>query len=388
MIGRSPKLSTNVYRSLAVAKGLVIIRADASHFLGNGHVVRCVALAEALQERGISCLFACRDLPGNAIGWLQQQHFNVEILSAPEKILLTKTDDFTTWGQCDPRWDADNTAQSLSTYSADWVVIDHYAWSAPEHVVLQSLARNRLVIDDLCNRPLDADVIVDSGVRTPEDYNPWVTKPSHLLLGHDFLPLRKIFYERRMGAVASEQLQRHFIISCGATDPNNYSLQLLELCTPILSELDFQVTCVLAENAPNIASVEAFCRQYESCRLIINPENMALFIETADFILGTAGSSIWERCALGKPSAVFMAGADQEKNFETLVLQGGGCSIAADKNPCCIDPRKVISTLHAWCSGTEISEVGSLAQYQLYSRSLCDAEGARRIVQAMERVAA
>ena len=37
---------------------LAVLRADASRAIGTGHVVRCLALAEWLEEAGWRCIFA------------------------------------------------------------------------------------------------------------------------------------------------------------------------------------------------------------------------------------------------------------------------------------------------------------------------------------------
>lgn len=124
-----------------MANGLVLFRVDASHFLGNGHVVRCVALAEALLDEGYACVFACRDLPGNAITWLQQRFFEVEILSAPETVVPANRDDFTAWGKSKPLWDAHESAKTLNRDDATCIassaeetvskniklLVDHYS---------------------------------------------------------------------------------------------------------------------------------------------------------------------------------------------------------------------------------------------------------------------
>ena len=45
----------------------VVFRADASIQIGTGHVMRCLALADAITQKGGSCTFICREHPGNLI---------------------------------------------------------------------------------------------------------------------------------------------------------------------------------------------------------------------------------------------------------------------------------------------------------------------------------
>ena len=367
-----------------MASGTVLFRVDASHFLGNGHVVRCVALAEALIEQGHCCVFACRDLPGNAVDWLQRKNFDVVVLPAPEKSIEPQHDDFSTWAQCDPQWDAKNSAFCLQHYSATWLVIDHYAWSASEHALLKPLAVKTLVIDDLCNRPLSADILVDSGSHVNADYQPWLKSSNLRLLGREYLPLRKNFRLLRTQNFSKADIQSHVLISCGATDSVNHSLALLEIIAPILAQGRLRVSCVLAANAPHIQQLKDYCHSHRGAQLVVDPDDMASLIASTDFVMGTAGSGVWERCALGKPSAVIMAGEDQCNNFNSLIQLGGGCSIAQDDNCFAISPDKVLYLLKQWY----IKPSDDLYQYQKAAWKLCDGQGAQRIAQKMQQAAA
>ena len=50
-------------RAAKVMTGPILIRADAGPELGTGHVMRCLAVAEALHDLGHTCHFLCAALP-------------------------------------------------------------------------------------------------------------------------------------------------------------------------------------------------------------------------------------------------------------------------------------------------------------------------------------
>ncbi|HEY7773167.1 MAG TPA: UDP-2,4-diacetamido-2,4,6-trideoxy-beta-L-altropyranose hydrolase, partial [Marinagarivorans sp.] len=351
-----------------------------SHYLGNGHVVRCVALAEAFKAAGYSCQFACRALRGNAIQWLREQGFNVIVLPAPALPRTLLKDDFRTWAESDPEWDAQDSWLKLKGQSFAWLVIDHYAWAAQQQQQLAAVAARILIVDDLCNRPVYGDVIVDSGARSDSDYQPWNVNAAKLLLGHRYLPLRASFQHLRANQFKPVAAPTHGLISCGATDHANHSLTLLAFFADQNLQFPLQLTCVLARNAPHLESVMAWCDTHDRVQCVIDPADMAALIDRSSFAIGTAGSGIWERCALGKPSAVFMAGADQKNNYDVLVSAGAGVSIGQDHNPFAIDFDKLRQVLHSWC------DTRNPDQYRAHARSawqLCDGGGAQRVIEAL-----
>lgn len=60
----------------------IVFRADASSEIGSGHVMRCLALAEELRQRGHTTVFFCRRLPGDMVSFIKSKGISVEMLDA------------------------------------------------------------------------------------------------------------------------------------------------------------------------------------------------------------------------------------------------------------------------------------------------------------------
>jgi UDP-2,4-diacetamido-2,4,6-trideoxy-beta-L-altropyranose hydrolase len=58
----------------------VLLRTDASHEIGSGHVMRCLTLARALRDRGAECQFVSREHPGNLIELVRRHGFPITSL--------------------------------------------------------------------------------------------------------------------------------------------------------------------------------------------------------------------------------------------------------------------------------------------------------------------
>ena len=54
-----------------------VFRVDASLQIGTGHVMRCLVLADALNDNGINVEFICRNHEGNLVERIRSKGFNV-----------------------------------------------------------------------------------------------------------------------------------------------------------------------------------------------------------------------------------------------------------------------------------------------------------------------
>ena len=62
----------------------ILIRVDASHLIGHGHVSRQLALAQSLREKGASVEFACREADGNEYRLITTQGFVLHYLTGAQ----------------------------------------------------------------------------------------------------------------------------------------------------------------------------------------------------------------------------------------------------------------------------------------------------------------
>ena len=61
----------------------IVIRTDASIYIGTGHVMRCLVLATGLVNKGHQITFAMRPQQGDLIQFVQSKGFEVILLATP-----------------------------------------------------------------------------------------------------------------------------------------------------------------------------------------------------------------------------------------------------------------------------------------------------------------
>lgn len=256
--------------------------------VGGGHVMRSLTLAQALEARGAACAFRATPEVGHVLDAF-----------APDAVRAESDDGF------------------------DALVFDHYGLAAPDH---RALARGRpsLVIDDLADRPLAADLVLDSGpTRAAADYAGLVPESARLLLGPSFAPVRPAFAALRAAALARRAERppvRRILVSLGLTDVGGITGRVVERLLPRVGEAALDV--VLGGGAPSLAELRALAARDPRLSLHIDTQDMPRLMLDADLAVGAGGSTTWERCVLALPTLTLVLAANQAPAAAALAAAG------------------------------------------------------------------
>jgi len=284
----------------------ILFAVDAGPDVGGGHVMRSLTLARALAERGASCAF----LLGPGVEAVLNA-FAPDMPRVPVENI-----------------DTEALMEATGPEAFDALAFDHYGLSAEDH---RDVARGRptLVIDDLADRPLGADMVVDSGPqRRSEDYQGLIPAGARLLLGPAFAPVRPEF-----AALRSQALGRRtgpvdrVLISLGLTDVGGITGRVLDRLRTRIGSIALVV--VLGSAAPSRAGLERLARHDPRLTVHVDTQEMARLTAEADIAIGGAGSSAWERCVLALPSVMLILADNQRPTAQALSGLGAAIAIEA-----------------------------------------------------------
>lgn len=300
---------------------MIAFRVDSSSQLGNGHVMRCLTLAQALAGRGERCIFICANLDGGRHLWLEAQGFPVLLINASDTH--------------DEISDAEASAAKIVALDEkiSWLVVDVYRLSARWHRQLRPLTERILVIDDLCNRDYDCDLLLDQNFGSQAQayqargvaLEQCCVGSQFALLRPEFATLRRNIREIRRERNKKQQLNR-LLISMGGTDFHNFSLRLLQSLETFIAQSDALVTVVVAANAPHLQALRAYISQQKNIELTVDAANMGQLMHKHDIAIGASGASTWERCCLGLPTITFVTAENQKLVATKLAEAGAICT--------------------------------------------------------------
>jgi UDP-2,4-diacetamido-2,4,6-trideoxy-beta-L-altropyranose hydrolase len=300
----------------------IVIRVDASVFIGSGHVMRCLVLAKQLSSFGFEVIFATKPQKGDFLRYISQQGFVVLELNQSKKVITpSSSDDYLAWLQ--GSWEDDAKDFVLKTKSADLIIVDHYSldvfW---EREVSNKLHCKVIVIDDLV-REHYADLIIDQTYgRKAEEYSLKNSK-SIILVGSEFALVSPDFKDIRDKLDKEKNIEnkKNILVSMGGIDSPNVTIKVLEKLAEIKVE-ELNVTVLLGEKSPHYKIIHEFCFNRANFNHIPFSDGMADLMSTQRIAIGAPGSTTWERACVGLPS-ILIPIADNQKVIAKNISQTG-----------------------------------------------------------------
>ena len=299
---------------------MAVIRADASTSIGSGHVMRCLTLAYRLKkEKNAKVVFVMRVLPGNLIGVVEKQGFEVlKLLPANQKYSLNG---YGLWLTVPMEVDAQQTIEVLQHYlqehscdSVDRLIVDSYALDEQWEQVLHPYCNEIMVIDDLANRRHDCDILLDQNFYLNKDIRYVGLVPEHckMLLGPEHALLREEFYEAKKHLRKRDGTIKNILVFYGGSDLTNETEKAIKALVQLHDE-GYSFTADVITGVSNFRreKIEKICSKYHFLHYYCQVSNMAEFMNKADLMLGAGGSTTWERLYMELPALVTAVAENQ-----------------------------------------------------------------------------
>lgn len=287
----------------------LLIRADASTEIGTGHVMRCLALAQAWQDSGGNATLAAAALPPAVAERLGTEGVTVHALTVAS-------------GSLD---DAQQTAALAHDMAASWVVVDGYQFGADYQRLLKAAGLRVLFIDDYGHaESYCADLVLNQNSYADESLYANRDPSTCLLLGPRYVLLRREFWPWRGWRREIVPVARKILVTLGGSDPDNVTLEVLQALNLVeVSELD--VVVIVGGGNPHAASLEDEA-QYSrhKIRLERNVTNMPELMAWADLAISAGGSTCCELAFMGLPTCMIVLNENQQPLVAALAAAGIG----------------------------------------------------------------
>lgn len=357
----------------------VVFRVDSSVEMGSGHLFRCLALADEIRKHGADILFVARNLNGNLGCKVIDKGHRLAWLQQPAETALGKGDScgHTRW--LNVSWEID-AAQTLAALppeqTVDWLIVDSYSLDARWEAKVRAAVKRIMVIDDLADRPHDADLLLDQNLYRDMAvrYQELIPSDCRALLGPRYALLRPEFSAARRSLRKRDGSVSRILVFFGSSDRTNETLKVLEGIR-FLDRPDIAVDVILGMNNAHREAVRSFAAAMGQVECHHNVNNMAELIARSDLFIGAAGITTWERCCLGLPSLVITVAQNQVQATKDLAAAGVIHFVGENDQ---IDHHHIRDALRHF-----LHHPGQLRNYSDKSLALVDGLGCARCAEAV-----
>ena len=333
-----------------VDRKVAVLRADASGLIGVGHVMRSLALGQALLEAGFDVVLASVDLPA---GMRKEAH----------KCGITIVD-----LQCDA-FGSDDALATLSLNGAV-LVIDGYKFEREFFSELEGRATNFVVIDDnVETKALAPSVVINQNPHATTEMYAQLSGNPKLLLGLQYALLRREVREATKQSINT--VAGKVFVAMGGSD-------FLNLTGPIvlaLKDLDIELCVAVGPTNSQRKQIEDVVQSLPRARVIHQADYITELASSSLAILA-AGSSLWEAAALGVPSIGLIV-ADNQIGA-SVGAEHCGISLSLDVRSG-LHKESIVSNVESLLTTSN----GALAKMATATRSEVDEFGSMRALQAI-----
>jgi UDP-2,4-diacetamido-2,4,6-trideoxy-beta-L-altropyranose hydrolase len=335
-----------------------VFRVDASPEIGTGHLLRCLALSQALGEEAADVSFVTRTTNAILLDRIAKCSVDVIPLEAAEAPA-----------------DAAFTASVAEREGAQWIVTDGYAFDTDYQRRLRTTKSRILCIDDIAACHYVSDAVLNHGLHA-EGRLSYSTEPeTRLLLGPRYALLRQEF------ASAGNPPPREpsadgirILLTMGGSDPHACTLRCLRAIEALRLPVEMRVVL-----GPGFAQREEVRRLASASRYPVEVffavEDMVAHMRWADACITAGGTTCLELCRVGVPMA---AGAIAE-NQVPIAASVEALSLGIDLGwlPSAT-PRELAARLEPWLADAE-----ALREASRRASRLVDGRGVARVAEAL-----
>jgi len=335
---------------------MIGIRADANGIIASGHIMRCIAIAEQIENRGESAIFITADHFSDIL--LDEKGYNHSCL------------------ECD--WqDKDLELNTLSEFIQERnitiLLVDSYQVTKNYLEALHKLVKIAY-IDDLYQFEYSVDLLINYAIEVNESaYSGYSDVSMKLLLGPKYTPLRKEFQNNNI-QINSEV--KNVMITTGGSDNYHIALRLIKRITKMNSLDDICVHVIIGGffDGADVTTLEKLCSDYKNIVMHKDIKNMAEIMLQCDIAVSAGGTTLAELCSCGIPTICFAIASNQQNGINSYGKHGIMSSMGDVRENINAGVDNIISQIELLKNSQNIR-----MQYSQKARELIDGDGAGRI---------
>jgi UDP-2,4-diacetamido-2,4,6-trideoxy-beta-L-altropyranose hydrolase len=348
----------------------LLFRVNASSQIGTGHVMRCLAIAQAWQSSGhlrSSSFCTSQDIPQSLVNRIV--HEGNYHISLPFSL--------------DLETDAKQTLWQCQELNAEYLIVDGYHFNEDYQSIIKSGGAKFLLLDDYGQLSFcAANLVLNQNSYANEKLYPLIGDDTQLLLGCRYALLRQEFW--RFQNVRADIRDLEFakpirlLVTLGGSDSNNMTSVVLN-ALGYLNPVEVEAKIIVGSANPNKQKLIAECEKLAcNVKLYFDVNNISDLMVESDLAISAAGSTCWELAFLGLPALLIILAENQRLVAEHLEHIGVGINLGWYTE---VTPENLAKAIEAVF--VNINKLRDMSQKGI---SLVDGRGSHRVVKFIQDV--
>ena len=268
----------------------ILIRVDASHQIGMGHLIRCLSIANYVLDKGIKPVFITSS--NLAMEKINTKGFECVLISDKFQYAL-------------------NEIRSLkSQYSSKIILVDiNYCKTYKErqgyYDILQALMTMDyflVTFEDFFSEVFPADIVIIPYVGA-ESLKFKRKVGSQYLLGPKYFPIREEFLEVGKKSLPKDDIKT-ILITMGGSDQNQITIKVVKALSNIKLKVHLKVVLGSLSQLSD-EQVKALLSSYDgSFQVVKDAHNMAELMNESQLAITNSGLTKYEMASMGLPAIV------------------------------------------------------------------------------------
>lgn len=338
---------------------MIFFRADANQHIATGHIMRCISIAQRFKYHGHAVTFLIAD--DYPVTLLEKFGMDYCVLNSEWDNL-----DFETETLIDILKKFEKPLLIVDTYS----VTRHYIESLIPYCKCCYLGSKHEYLGGLY-------ALINYSVSIDYDfYSSNYIRPTKLLLGPSYIPLREEFLKK--SKKGKSNIKCRVFLTTGGSNPNHYIEKILRqiIIDPINKNIEVEV--IAGRMFDSIEAIRDEFGQFDNIRVNENVKSMAEIMRFCDLAISANGSTVYELAACCVPVITFAMVKEQVNAAEKLSQLGltEYCGEIFGDEITCIN--KIIKSLSQFAGSSQRRKI--LADK---ASSLIDGKGCERIYQSL-----
>ncbi len=288
------------------------IRADGNERIGTGHIMRCLAIAQAIKRQGGNAVFLVAE---EALEPLIGQHgFEAVCLKAQ-------------WN--DLEQELEGLADLIRQEGIPVLLVDSY-YVTPRYLETLGQYTKLAYIDDLGLCAYPVDLLIRYGLCTASAAlkSRSARYPAGqsdrgcpcILEGRRYVPLQNQFSAVPRRETAGQAAR--ILVLTGGTDPFHAALGIAEYAASAEKYRGLVFDIVCGRYNPDYERLRELAMENQQIEVHRNVTDMAGRMQEADIAITAGGTTVYELCACGTPSVCYVMADNQMPNARALAREG------------------------------------------------------------------